>query len=229
LHPTLGIIFLFVFLNQVIFGSFQLTFAPFTLNKLGLNSLGNVIFFSVFGILSAIMQGGLAGPLNKRFGEQKLVYTGLFLFGLGFLLTGFTPSQAVTWYSRDAMVEELQQRSDTTTQADLDEQLKLLPAEDIARGNGALFYMLSTMLLVPIGFGMLNPNISSLLTKRADQTKIGEVLGVAAAFTALGSVFGPLVGGALFEGTGPNSVFLVGGIAAFLLLGLMWVRLEPVE
>lgn len=229
LHPTLGIIFLFVFLNQVIFGSFQLTFAPFTLNKLGLNSLGNVIFFSAFGILSAIMQGGLAGPLNKRFGEQKLVYVGLFLFGLGFLLTGFTPTQPVTWYSRDTLVQELQQRSDTTTPEQVQDQLALLPPEDAEQGNGALLYMLSTMLLVPIGFGMLNPNISSLLTKRADQTKIGEVLGVAAAFTALGSVLGPLVGGIVFEGIGPNWVFLFGGIAAFLLLGLMLLRLKPVD
>ncbi len=229
LHPALGIIFLFVFLNQVIFGSFQLTFAPFTLTKLGLNSLGNVIFFSVFGIISAIMQGGLAGPLNKRFGEQKLVFTGLFLFGLGFVLTGFTPSQPVTWYSRDALVAELQQGSANTPQDTLDEQLKLLPAEGAEQGNGALTYMLFTMLLVPVGIGMLNPNISSLLTKRADPSKIGEVLGTAAAFTALGSVVGPLVGGAIFEGIGPNWVFLLGGIAAFCLLGLMWFRLKPVD
>ena len=89
--------------------------------------------------------------------------------------------------------------------------------------------MLFTMLLVPVGFGMLSPNISSLLTKRADSTKIGEVLGVAAAFTALGSVLGPLVGGAVFEGIGPNWVFLLGGIAAFFLLALMWFRLKPVD
>ncbi|MFK7806082.1 MAG: MFS transporter, partial [Anaerolineae bacterium] len=76
IHPTLGILFLFVFLNQVVFGMFQITFAPFTLNKLGLNSLGNVIFFTAFGVVSAVMQGGFAGPLNKRFGERKLVFAG---------------------------------------------------------------------------------------------------------------------------------------------------------
>ena len=229
LHPTLGVIFLFVFLNQVIFGSFQLTFAPFTLTKLGLNSLGNVMFFSAFGIISAIMQGGLAGPLNKRFGEQKLVYAGLLIFGMGFFLTGFTPSQPVSWYSRDALVAELQQGSATTAQETLDEQLQLLPEEGIEQGNSALFYMLGTMLLVPIGFGLIGPNISSLLTKRADPQKIGEVLGVSAAITALGSVIGPLAGGAIFEGIGPNWVFLLGGIAAFFLLALMWVKLKPVD
>ena len=114
-------------------------------------------------------------------------------------------------------------------QEQLDEQLKLLPPEDVEQGNGALIFMLGTMLLVPVGFGMLNPNISSLLTKRADQTKIGEVLGVAAAFTALGNVLGPLVGGAVFEGIGPNWVFLIAGVSAFLLLGLLLVRLKPID
>jgi DHA1 family tetracycline resistance protein-like MFS transporter len=226
-HPTLGVLFLFVFLNQVIFGSFQMTFAPFTLNKLGLNSLGNVIFFGVFGIFSAVMQGGLAGPLNKRFGEQKLVFTGLFIFATGFFLTGFTPTQPVSWYSREAIIAEFQQGSQATTEEGVAEQLQLLPPENIEKGNSALYYMIATMLFVPIGFGMLSPNISSLLTKRADPAKIGEVLGVAAAFTALGSVAGPLAGGVIFDYLGPNWVFLIGGVGAYILLWIMWLKLKP--
>ena len=144
-------------------------------------------------------------------------------------MTGFTPTQPVTWYSQEALIEELQQGANTTAPETLDEQLELLPPDNIPKGNGALIYMLFTMLLVPVGLGMLSPNISSLLTKRADPAKIGEVLGVSAAFTALGNAVGPIVGGAIFDGLGPNWVFLTGGIAAFLLLSLMWVRLTPVD
>lgn len=228
-HPTLGIIFLFVFLQQVIFGAFQLTFAPFTLSKLGLNSLGNVIFFTLFGVILAIMQGGLAGPLNKRFGEQKLVIIGLLLFATGFFLTGFTPTMPVSWYSREALVEELQQGSNaTTTVEELESQIQLLPPEGTTSGNFGLLYMFLVILPVPIGIGLISPSLSSLLTKRADPAKIGEVLGVSAAFTALGSIIGPLSGGAIFDYFGPNSVYLVAGIASYLLLVLIWFKLKPV-
>ena len=226
-HPTLGILFLFVFLQQVIFGSFQLTFAPFTLTKLGLNSLGNVIFFTVFGIVLAVMQGGFAGPLNKRFGEYKLVFVGLFLFASGFLLTGFTPTMPVSWYEREALITELQQGGQATTAEELEDQIQLLPPEGVETGNVGLIYMLLALLPVPIGYGLISPSLNSLLTKRADPAKIGEVLGVAAAFTALGSVVGPLVGGAVFDYLGPNWVYLLGGAAAYLLFILIRPRLKP--
>lgn len=226
LHPNLGILFLFVFLLQVIFGSFQLTFAPFTLTKLGLNSLGNVIFFTVFGIVLAVMQGGLAGPLNKRFGEYKLVLAGLFLFASGFMLAGLTPTMPVSWYDRDMIVAELQQGGQATTAEELEDQIQLLPPKDSETGNFGLIYMLLAILPVPIGFGLISPSLNSLLTKRAEPTKIGEVLGVAAAFTALGSVVGPLVGGGIFDYLGPNWVYLVCGTAAYLLFALIRLKLK---
>lgn len=226
IHPTLGILFLFVFLNQVVFGMFQITFAPFTLNKLGLNSLGNVIFFTAFGIVSTVMQGGFAGPLNKRFGERKLVFAGLLLFGTGFLLAGFTPTQPVSWYSRDALILELQQGTETSTDEDLAEKIQLLPPEGAEQGNFSLYYLLIAFIPVSVGIGVFSPNVSSLLTKRADKTQIGEVLGVSAAFTALGSVFGPIVGGGIFDFLGPNWVYLVAGIASYLLFALIFMKLD---
>ena len=39
--------------------------------------------FIVVGVIAMIVQGGLIGPLVKRFGESRLTFT-----GIGFVMTG---------------------------------------------------------------------------------------------------------------------------------------------
>lgn len=46
------------------------------------------VFFYV-GLLSALMQGGLIGPLTRRFGEDRLMLAGLALIAVGLLLMPF--------------------------------------------------------------------------------------------------------------------------------------------
>ena len=46
------------------------------------------MFFYV-GLLSAAMQGGLIGPLTRRFGEERLTLAGLVLIALGLLVLPF--------------------------------------------------------------------------------------------------------------------------------------------
>jgi MFS family permease len=48
------------------------------------------------------------------------------------------------------------------------------------------------------GFAFLNPSVTALVSKRADESRQGEVLGVNQAFASLGRILGPLVGLALF-------------------------------
>lgn len=225
--PTLGILFIFVLLLQVVFGSFQLTFAPFTLNRLGLNSVGNTLFFAMFGVILAFVQGGLVGPLTKRFGERQMIFIGIILFAVGFFLAGFTPQQAVPWYSEQALIEELQQQTPTGLVSD-NEQLALLPPET-DKGWFSLVYLLTVLLPMPVGISLIQPNINSLITKRSDPQKIGEALGIAASFTALGTAIGPLFGGWLFEAVGPNALYMLNGVIGFFLFLLMIWRLKPLK
>jgi MFS family permease len=44
------------------------------------------LLFSVIGVLSLIIQGGMIGPLKKRFGEMNLVVVGTFLMACGLAL-----------------------------------------------------------------------------------------------------------------------------------------------
>ncbi|MEL6270368.1 MAG: MFS transporter, partial [Chloroflexota bacterium] len=196
-NPVLGVLFLLVFLQQNVFGAFQSMFAPFTLTRLGLNSLGNTVFFVFFGVILAVVQGGLIGPLTQRFGERRLVYTGLGLISAGLILMSFAPTLPVPWYERTALIEELEGQSETGAVLS-ENQLALLPPDE-ERGVSVLIYLLLVIGIVPVGIGLLQPSINSLITQRVSPQEVGEALGVNAAFFSLANVLGPLWGGAAFD------------------------------
>lgn len=77
--------------------------------------------FAAVGLASAIVQGGLLGWLNKRFGERRLVIMGTILVAAGLALTGLVPR---AWFIPAAFV----------------------PIACLALGNGMLWPSLAAML-----------------------------------------------------------------------------------
>ncbi|MEM7118669.1 MAG: MFS transporter [Chloroflexota bacterium] len=221
-HPIIGTLFVLLLLQQTVFGAFQSMFAPFTLNRLGLNSVGNAIVFVFIGIITVIVQGGLIRSLTDRFGERKLIIGGLASLGLALFLMGLTPQQAVTWYSEEALVTELQQGQTT---ADISGQLDLLPPEE-PQGVGALVFLLLVMIPLSVGSGMIQPSVNSLLTQSVSPQEIGATLGLSAAFLSLGNVLGPLWGGVAFDFVAPGAPFVVGGLLVILLVPLAIRRVQ---
>ena len=55
-------------------------------------SLRTGLLFTVIGVVSVIIQGGLIGRLRAKFGEVRLVRGGLLIFGLGVVLIPLSPS-----------------------------------------------------------------------------------------------------------------------------------------
>ena len=55
-------------------------------------SLQAGLLFTMIGVVSVIIQGGLIGRLRKLFGEVRLVRGGLVIFGLGVILIPLSPS-----------------------------------------------------------------------------------------------------------------------------------------
>ncbi len=225
--PRLGTLFLLLFLLQTMFGMFTGTFAPFTLARLGLNSFGNAIFFATFGAALVVVQGGLVGPLARRFGERRMVFVGLALFSVGFALASLTWEQPVPWYEREALVAELSQVGTSFT-AETSEQVSLLP-DEANRGWTALLYLLVGLLPVPVGFALIGPNLNSLITQRVDPREVGGALGLGGAFFALGSALGPALGGFFFDAIGIFAPFLLNGIGGALLLLWALRRLRDEE
>jgi len=85
-HPRLGHCLWIVFFTTLTFSLFTGTFAllgqhrfAFTPRKIGL-------LMSFIGLMAAMVQGGLIGPLVKRFGELRLVATGALMFAASMAL-----------------------------------------------------------------------------------------------------------------------------------------------
>ena len=58
------------------------------------SELTNGISLMVVGIVTAIISGGLTGPMVKRFGEKKTLYTGQFFGASGMLVAGLAKTGA---------------------------------------------------------------------------------------------------------------------------------------
>jgi len=71
------------------FAGMESTFAMWAMRQFGWGPAQIGYVFTYVGLLSAVMQGGLIGPLSRRFGEEKLMQSGLALIALGLLLLPF--------------------------------------------------------------------------------------------------------------------------------------------
>ena len=84
--PVIGILFIIFFLITLSFANLETVFALFTERKFGYDAEINGYIFALVGVISALTQGILIGPLVKKFGEKKLITTSIFLLGTGFIL-----------------------------------------------------------------------------------------------------------------------------------------------
>jgi MFS family permease len=88
-EPGLGRLLLVFFLVILAFSGMETTFAWWAIGQFGWGPRPTGFVFFYVGVLSAVMQGGLIGPLTRRFGEERLLLAGLALIGLGMLLMPF--------------------------------------------------------------------------------------------------------------------------------------------
>jgi MFS family permease len=72
------------------------------------------------------------------------------------------------------------------------------------------------------GFAFVNPSVSSLVSKRADPARQGEVQGVSQSFASLGRILGPFLGSVLFW-EHPSRVlpYAAAGVTLGLVAGLL--------
>ena len=85
-RPVLGRLLAVFFLVILAFAGMESTFALWAMREYGWGPAQIGYVFTYVGLLSAVMQGGLIGPLTRRFGEERLMQSGLALIALGLLL-----------------------------------------------------------------------------------------------------------------------------------------------
>jgi len=88
-RPVLGRLLAVFFLVILAFAGMEATFALWAMREYGWGPAQIGYVFTYVGLLSAVMQGGLIGPLTRRFGEERLMQSGLALIALGLLLLPF--------------------------------------------------------------------------------------------------------------------------------------------
>ena len=85
MRPTVGLVIGIYFLATFCFACFESTFSLLIKEKFGYDESHAGYLFTYCGVLSALIQAGLIGRLNRRFGEQKLILGSLVLLGISLL------------------------------------------------------------------------------------------------------------------------------------------------
>jgi MFS transporter, DHA1 family, tetracycline resistance protein len=88
-HPLLGLCLAAFFLVVFGFANFESSFVLFSEKKFALDAAATGWIFLFIGCVGALVQGRLIGPLTKRFGEPRILVTGMLC---SFLALGFLPS-----------------------------------------------------------------------------------------------------------------------------------------
>lgn len=209
--PLVAILLLLMFTQQLAFYGYENLFPLFTLHRLGLNAAGNAMIFVFIGILLVMVQGRAIGPLSRKYGERKLIITGLTLLSIGLILSAVTPSIAIPGYSREVLLEEL---SKQTSQ----QSFAVTIPDGSQIGWLGIGWLLVASIPATIGAGILAPSINSLITKQVPADQVGTTLGVSAAFVSGANAITPILGGAIFQFLGSTAPFLLGGILLLILL-----------
>jgi DHA1 family tetracycline resistance protein-like MFS transporter len=94
-RPAVARIVVAMFLTTFAFVGLEATFALFSQRRFGLGARGFGLAFTYVGIVVVVVQGGLVGRLNARYGERMLAAGGAALMGLGLLGVAFAPDLAL--------------------------------------------------------------------------------------------------------------------------------------
>jgi len=83
-HSPLGILFVLTFISTCGLMIFASIFGLYALERFGFGPQDVGVMMMVLGLVSAVAQGGLAGPLTRRWGDEAVIRGGLLATTAGF-------------------------------------------------------------------------------------------------------------------------------------------------
>jgi len=83
------------FIYWFAFATFQTTFALFAARRFGFDAGRTGYFFAAFGVLGAVIQGGLIRPVVARIGDKSTFMLGLAFAAIGLVAAALAPSVTV--------------------------------------------------------------------------------------------------------------------------------------
>jgi MFS transporter, DHA1 family, tetracycline resistance protein len=90
--PILGIFLLVFIIFNFTFSGFTISLPIFLIHKFNIDPLNVAGILFVSGVVSSIVQGGLIGRLDIRFGDKKLLMMGLIIFSIGLIFFFIVPN-----------------------------------------------------------------------------------------------------------------------------------------
>jgi DHA1 family tetracycline resistance protein-like MFS transporter len=226
-HPTVGVLLILIFAQQIAFGGFEQLLALFTLTSLGLGASGNSIVFVYVGVIVVMVQGYFIGKWARKWGDRRLILVGLAALTLGMALMALTPRIPPPFYSRAEMQAELHQPRTLPGETPPTQGVAADLPGDTSRGWLGLAWLLVAMVPAAIGGGILQPSINSLLTKRTGADERGGILGLSSAFLSAANAVAPLIGGALFAAFSFRAPFWFWAALMGVLLVVAARRIAP--
>ena len=91
--------------------------------------------------------------------------------------------------------------------------------------SGMSLLLVATALLAG-GFGLCNPALNSLISRRASSDSQGAVLGVAQSGASLARILGPAFAGAVFSSLGRHAPYIIGALLLLFALGIAWRMIQ---
>ena len=91
--------------------------------------------------------------------------------------------------------------------------------------SGMSLLLVATALLAG-GFGLCNPALNSLISRRAPTDSQGAALGVAQSGASLARILGPAFAGAVFSSLGRHAPYIIGALLLLFALGIAWRMMQ---
>ena len=216
--PSVGPLILTFFLATLAFGSLESTLAlvnktliegdvvrptELTSAQAKTTERSNFLVFAYVGLILMITQGLIYRRLVQRVGEVRFLQIGTVFMAVG-LLGGVGV----------LLVQDRIAQTGVSAQP-----ATLMPCA------------LLVMTVAVMGFAFLTPSVQSLISRRSDPAKQGEILGVNQSAAALARILGPLMGLSFFDVARSHILpYLVGaGLLVIVFLMALRIRQDPAE
>lgn len=215
-RPVIGFLLLVMFFYQIAFGGYEQLFSLFTLTRLGMDATSTAGLFALAGIFIVIVQGVLIGRWSRQKGDRWLVILGVSALAIGLIGTSLTPRVPVPWYNQSKVLESLAGQSSIRVST---QTIKVSLPDEASNGWFGIIWLLIASFPAALGGGLLHPAVNSLITKSADKSEVGSMLGISAGFYSGANAIAPLFYGSLFQWLGASVPFFVGGV----ILAILWI------
>lgn len=175
------LVFLFL-LVMFVFAGLEATIAMWAERQFswGPREVGRL--FAYVGLVAVVVQGGLIGPVTRRWGEERVVVLGLCGLVIGFATMPIAQN---------------------------------------------LWILLGATALLAGGFGLCNPALNSLISRRASSESQGAALGVAQSGASLARILGPAFAGVVFATLGRHAPYVIGAVLLLFAVFIAWRLVRP--